>query len=200
MPGWLIAAAASLGMLLIGSARPALAEVAPASAPAVTPYGSRSPAAPAELDLFAFLIGKWEGTAKVRKPDGTMADGGKITWTGRWVLDGSAIADEGQATGPDGRPYFGVSLRRYDRQARAWTVEFINVTANFIRRQVNPRSGSVKRQGDTVVVEAADGDRVAREFYEVLSHDRFVYRIDLSKDHGKTWDTGAIEITMSRVE
>jgi hypothetical protein len=171
-----------------------------ASAPAVTPYGARSPAAPAELDLFAFLVGKWEGTARVRRPDGIMAGGGKVTWIGRWVLDGTAIADEGHAAGPDGNPWFGVSLRRYDGQARAWTVEFINVTANFIRRQVNPRSGSVKRQGDTVVVEAADGDSLAREYYEVSGRDRFVYRIDLSKDHGRTWETGAIEITMARVE
>jgi hypothetical protein len=189
----LIAAAAVLAAVC-GGGTAALAQ------PAVTPYGARSPTAPAELDLFAFLIGKWEGTSKVRMPDGTMGDGGKVTWIGRWVLDGSAIADETHSLMPDGAPGIGVTLRRYDGQARAWTVEFINVPANFIRRQVNPRSGSVKRQGDTVVVEAADGVSLARESYEVSGRDRFVYRIDLSKDGGKTWDTGLAVFTMSRVE
>jgi hypothetical protein len=173
---------------------------ATAQAPAVTPYGSRNPSAPAELDLFAFLVGKWEGTSKVRLPDGTMGDGGPVTWIGRWALDGTAIADETHSLAPGGSPGMGMTLRRYDRQAHAWTVEFINVTANFIRRQVNPRSGSVKRQGDTVVVEAADGASFAREYYQVSGRDRFVYRIDLSKDGGKTWDTGLAEFTMTRVE
>jgi hypothetical protein len=49
-------------------------------------------------------------------------------------------------------------------------------------------------------VEAADGDSLARESYEVSGRDRFIYRIDLSKDRGKTWDTGSVEFTMKRVE
>jgi hypothetical protein len=188
-----IGAAAAAAALVAGAGPAALAQ-----APAVTSYGSRSPSAPAELDLFAFLIGKWQGTSKVRMPDGTLGDGGPVTWIGRWALDGTAIADETHSIAPNGAPGMGMTLRRYD--GHAWTVEFINVTGNFIRRQVNPRSGSVKRQGDTVVVEAADGDSFAREYYEVSGRNRFVYRIDLSKDGGKTWDRSLAEFTMTRVE
>jgi hypothetical protein len=190
----LIAAAA--GMMAIGAAEgnPALAQE-----PVMTAYGVKSPSAPEELNLFSFLVGKWEGTARVRLEDGTFAQG-KVTWVGRYVLDGTAIADEFHAANPDGSPYLGVSLRRFDTQAGAWVVEYLNVTSSFLRRQVNPRSGSVRREGDTVIVTAADGDSLSRERYRVSGRDRFTYGIDLSKDRGRTWDSGSIEITMSRLQ
>jgi hypothetical protein len=194
MTGRLIAGAALAAVLGVGEGRPAMAE-----APAVTAYGERSPFAPAELGLFAFLVGKWEGTARVRLENGTYAEG-KVTWIGRYVLDGTAIADEFHAANPDGSPYLGLSLRRFDAQARRWTVEYINITGSFVRRQVNPRSGAVTREGDAVVVTAVDGDSVSREYYRLTGDDRFVYRIDQSKDRGRTWDMGSIEITMSRIE
>jgi hypothetical protein len=194
MTGRLIAGAALAAVLGVGDGRPAMAE-----APAVTAFGERSPSAPAELGLFAFLVGKWEGTARVRLENGAYAEG-KVTWIGRYVLDGTAIADEFHSANPDGSPYLGVSLRRFDAQARAWTVEYINVTGSFIRRQVNARSGEVTREGDAVVVTAMDGDSFARESYRLSGHDRFVYRIDLSKDRGRTWDSGFVEVTMARIE
>jgi hypothetical protein len=187
------AAAAALTLCASGAAQ------AQAQAQAVTPYGVRSASAPAELDLFAFLVGRWEGTAKAKLPDGTFAET-PVTWIGRWVLDGQAIADEFHSVAPDGGSYLGVSLRRFDPAARAWTVEYVNVTGNFIRRQVNARSGSVTREGDSVVVTAVDGDNVARESYRMSGRDLFVYRIDLSEDRGRTWDTGSIEVTMRRAD
>lgn len=191
MDALLIAAAVAVAAVCGGGT------AAMAQQPAITSYGVKSPSAPDELDLFAFLVGKWEGTARVRLENGTFAEG-KVTWIGRWVLDGTAIADEFHAANPDGTPYLGVSLRRFDADAHAWTVEYLNVTGSFIRRQVNPRSGSVARDGDVVVVTAVDGDSISREYYRVTGHDRFVYRIDLSKDRGRTWDTGSVQIEMSR--
>jgi hypothetical protein len=188
-----IAAAVMAAAVCVGGGTVAMAQ------PAVTPYGSKSPSAPDELGLFSFLIGKWEGIARVRLADGTFAES-KVTWIGRYVLDGAAIADEFHSANPDSSPYLGVSLRQFDARAHAWTVEYINVTGGFLRRQVNARSGSVRREGDTVFVTATDGGTVARESYRVPDRRRFVYRIDTSKDRGRTWDSGSIEITMSRVE
>jgi hypothetical protein len=170
-----------------------------AQEPAVTPYGVKSPSAPDQLSLFSFLIGKWEGTKTVPLPDGTV---GPVTWTwiGRYILDGAAIADELHVAAPSGSLGLGVSIRRFDPQAQAWIVEFINVTNAFIRRQVNPRSGSVTRDANTVVVTGEDGDQITREAYELSGDRQFVYRLDISKDRGKTWDTGLIEMTMTRVE
>jgi hypothetical protein len=42
------------------------------SDPTRTSYGEINPAAPVELQAFAFLIGKWDGTGSTRLPDGTV--------------------------------------------------------------------------------------------------------------------------------
>jgi hypothetical protein len=65
---------------------------------------------------------------------------------------------------------------------------------------VNPRSGSVTREGNTVVVTGEDGDQTGRELYELSGDRQFVYRLDLSTDGGATWDSGVIEMTLARVE
>jgi hypothetical protein len=78
------------------------------SDPSKTTYGERSPHAPQELDVFAFLIGKWDGQGKTALQDGKVAEF-PVTWIGRYILDGTAIADEMHAAAPDGSPYFGIS-------------------------------------------------------------------------------------------
>ena len=75
--------------------------------PAITTYGDRHEAAPEELDLFSFLIGKWEGSGKTRLADGTIAEYDGLSWIGRYVLDGMAIIDELHAPLPDGGTRFG---------------------------------------------------------------------------------------------
>jgi hypothetical protein len=174
-----------------------LAEAQPA-APAITTYGQRSLDAPRELDAFSFLIGKWEGGGKTKLPDGTIAEFGGVTWIGRYILDGMAIADEGHASAPDGSPYLGISFRYYDAPKKAWIVEFLNVTSSFIRRQVNATSGSVTVDGKTVVVLGKDADMWGRETYRVDSHDHWTYSLDLSNDGGRTWNVGQIEMSFSR--
>jgi hypothetical protein len=101
-----------------------------------TTYGERSPHAPQELDVFAFLIGKWDGQGKTTLPDGKVAEF-PVTWIGRYILDGMAIADEMHASSPDGSPYLGISLRQFDANRRTWVIEYLNVTHSFLRRQVN---------------------------------------------------------------
>src|SRR5215471_17964633 len=130
-----------------------MAEAQPGPPVAITTYGERNADAPKELDAFAFLIGKWEGGGKTKTADGKIVEFGGVTWIGRYILDGMAIADEGHASEtPDGKPYFGISFRHYDQSKKAWTVEFLNVTNSFLRRQVNATSGSVTVDGKTVVV------------------------------------------------
>ena len=125
---------------------------------------------------------------------------GGVTWIGRYILDGMAIADEGHASGPDGSPYLGISFRYYDAVKKAWIVEFLNVTNSFLRRQVNPTSGSVTVEGNTVVVLGKDADMWGREIYRVDSHDHWTYSIDLSNDGGRTWNVAQIEMSFSRKE
>ena len=168
--------------------------------PAITTYGDRNEVAPAELDLFSFLIGKWEGSGRTRLADGTVAEYDGLTWIGRYMLDGMAIVDELHAPLPDGGRGLGITLRYFDTDNDAWVVEFLNVSNSFIRRQVNARSGAVEKDGSTVVVTSVSDESISREFYRVIGDDDFVYTIDLSNDAGKTWNRGSIEFTMNRVQ
>lgn len=171
-----------------------------AQQPALTTYGDKHESAPAELDLFSFLIGKWEGAGRTRLADGTVAEYDGLTWIGRYVLDGRAIADELHAPLPGGGRGLGVTLRYFDPDSKSWIVEFLNVTNSFIRRQVNSRSGAVEKDGSTIIVTSVDGESMSREYYRVEDNQRFIYSIDLSSDGGKSWNVGSIEFTMNRVD
>ena len=178
-----------------------MAEAQPRPPAAITTYGERNGDAPKELDAFAFLIGKWEGGGKTKTADGKIVEFGGVTWIGRYVLDGMAIADEGHASEtPDGKPYLGISFRHYDQTKKAWIVEFLNVTKSFLRRQVNATSGSVTVDGKNVVVVSEAPDTWSRETYRVESHDHWTYSIDLSSDGGRSWNVGQIEMNFSRKE
>ena len=167
--------------------------------PSKTIYGDRSPSAPKELAAFAFLIGKFQGTGHARRPDGTVATFGAVTWIGRYVLDGTAIADEGHSHYPDGRPALGVTLRHYDTSRKTWVVEFLNVSESFLRKQVNGRSGSVEVDGQDVRI-VMEGPPAIREIYHVVDPDRWTYRLDLSTDGGRTWNEGQVEMSLRRSE
>lgn len=180
----------------------AMAVGAPAMAQdsSITTYGSRHESAPEELDLFSFLIGKWEGSGKTRLADGTVVGYDGITWIGRYILDGTAIADELHAPLPDGGRGMGVTFRYFDPVNEHWIVEFLNVTNSFIRRQVNAESGSIEMDGTTVIVVSESDQSSSREYYRVLGRDRFDYSIDLTNDGGETWNRGSVEFNLSRVE
>jgi hypothetical protein len=165
--------------------------------PSKTAYGTRSASAPEELGVFAFIVGKWDGTGKTRKRDGTFAEY-PVTWIGRYILDGTAIADEMHVPTPDGSPYLGITLRQYDTNRRTWIIEHVNVTDSFLRRQVNSDSGSVNVSGRTVTVASESREVMVREHYHVPDDDHFVYRLDVSTDVGRSWKKSEIEMTFRR--
>ena len=165
--------------------------------PTKTTYGERSPRAPRELDVFAFLIGKWDGTGRTRLPDGKVAEY-PVAWIGRYILDGTAIADEGHGPYPDGTPFLGITFRQYDQSRKTWIIEFLNVSESFLRRQVHHGSGSVAVSGRIVTVTSESPGVVVREHYVVPDADNWVYRLDSSNDGGRSWNEGAIEFTFHR--
>ena len=169
------------------------------SDPSRTSYGEISHAAPGELRAFAFLIGKWAGKGRTRLPDGTEAEF-PVTWIGRYVLAGTAIADEMHGPAPDGSPYMGISFRQYDVGRGAWVVEYLNVTGSFLRKQVNADTGSVEVRGQDVTVESESPGVKIREHYFVPDDSNFTYRLDVSSDGGASWNAGQIEMTFQRVE
>ena len=173
-----------------------------AAEPAVTTYGDLNPRAPNELRVFSFLVGKWSGPSRVRLENGSYVDRGEVTWIGRYVLDGMAIGDETHSLGPDGKTYFGITLRHFDTNQDAWIVEFLNVPMSFLRRQVNPRSGFVRQDADGIHVIAEDKEAQTqfRETYQVQDQSHFTYSATLSPDGGRTWGPVLYVFEMTRVE
>jgi Protein of unknown function (DUF1579) len=167
--------------------------------PTKTAYGERNVSAPKELDVFAFLIGTWEGKAKAKLADGKVAEV-PFTWIGRYILNGTAIADEAHSIAPDGKPVLGITLRQYDADGKTWVVEFLNVSYSFVRKQVNSRAGSVTVRGRTVTVVSESPGWAGREHYEVMDRDHWRYRLDTSSDEGKNWNEGQLEIAFQRAK
>jgi hypothetical protein len=165
----------------------------------ITSYGERNPHSPRELDVFSFLIGKWQGTGKAKLDGGKFADFA-VSWIGRYILDGTAIADELHSLAPDGSPYLGISLRQYNKKRKTWIIEYLNVSHSFLRRQVNDSSGSVTVDGPTVAVTSGSPDSMSREHYRVVDHDNWAYRLDASNDGGSNWNEGQVEMTFHRSE
>jgi hypothetical protein len=170
-----------------------------AAEPAITTYGERNPQAPDELDLFSFLVGKWSVAGRTRLPAGTYVEW-DATWIGRYILNGMAIADEIHAPAPDGKASLGITLRHFDTNHNSWVVEFLNVSNSFLRRQVNPQSGSVSQEAGAIVVISADAQTRFRETYRVLDRSHFTYIADQSPDEGRTWGPVLFEMTMARLE
>jgi hypothetical protein len=165
----------------------------------ITSYGEKNPDCPSELEAFSFLVGKWQGTGRVKLECGNFADFA-VSWIGRYILDGTAIADELHSLAPDGSPYLGISLRQYDAKKKNWIIEYLNVSNSFLRRQVNGDSGSVGVDGPNVTVVSGTPDSMSREHYRVVDHDSFVYSLDASSDGGSNWNERQIEMTFRRSE
>jgi hypothetical protein len=174
-------------------------EAFPVTDQSKTIYGEVNPGAPAELHVFSFLVGKWGGKGKTKLQDGTVAEF-PVTWIGRYILDGTAIADEMHAPAPDGSPYLGISLRQYNRGRKTWTIEYLNVSGSFLRKQVNGTAGSVNVSGRDVTVASESPGVGILEHYLVPDHNHFTYRLDVSNDGGKNWTRGQIEMTLQRLE
>ncbi len=89
-------------------------------------FGAPNPLAPAALSHFAFLIGKFRCHAKIKSPDGNWQTY-DASWTGRYILDGYAIADEYRMTSPAGDLIvLGVNFRSYSPAQRAWNIKWLN--------------------------------------------------------------------------
>ena len=170
----------------------------PALDPAVTVYGSLNPAAPAELATFSFLVGKWTGTGKYRDAEGNYIDFA-VQWIGRYALDGMAIADEIRRSEAEGGAIDGLTLRFFDTASKAWTIEFLNFSRYFLRKQTNANSGAVIQDGTKVTI-AQSGPEGApgREVYVLIDADHFTYSLDVERDG--VWDEGLVIMELERQE
>jgi hypothetical protein len=187
----------SAGLVLLVMAGGVNAQEATVTDPTKTVHGEGSTRAPKELGTFAFLIGTWDGKGRTRLPDGTFAEY-PVGWVGRYILDGTAIADEVHGVMPDGKPAFGITFRRYDATRATWVIEYLNVDSSFLRRQVREGVGGVTVNGKNVTVTSEAPGLSIREHYLVRDSENWVYRLDVSNDGGQSWNEGGIEFTFRR--
>jgi hypothetical protein len=121
-----------------------------------------------------------------------------VAWIGLYILDGTAIADEAHAPYPDGRPALGIHLSPVrpepaDEGHRVFerlgvVPQAAGASRHGIGRRERPhRHGHLRIAG--VVV---------REHYVVPDADNWIYRLDSSKDGGRSWNEGSIEFIFRR--
>ncbi|MEP4533365.1 MAG: hypothetical protein ABJ004_09765 [Cyclobacteriaceae bacterium] len=84
------------------------------------PFGLLNPTAPPQTADFAELIGTCHCKSVTRNPDKTWADTTTMTWTWKYIMNGTAVQDE--VWRPDGR-YAG-SIRQYHTDSASWVVSY----------------------------------------------------------------------------
>ena len=150
-------------------------------------YGTRNPAAPHELALFDFLIGRWEGTGTFALPDGT-SNAYSMRWTGRYILDGRAIADEARIFGEEGElERLFVTYRYYEPEDRTWIIEAFDALESTLHPQAPAHLGGVQVEHGSISLLTSWPDFIGRERFQNISKDSFEFRLDVSRDNGQTW-------------
>jgi len=155
---------------------------------------TRHPKAPKELDRFAFLIGQWRFDARFKSASG---DGQTFhgTWTGKYILDGHAIADEYRMLGSDGEvAVHGMNFRVYDTVRKVWNIKWLNALDGTWTDLTPEEFGGAKFEGPSVSyifrepAGATKGWATAytRATYTSVSPTLFTWRGDKSDDR-TTW-------------
>ncbi len=89
------------------------------------PFGKLNPEAPAETADYAPLIGICDCKSDIRNPDQSWAETKDMTWTFKYVMNGTAVQDETMFK--DGRS--AGSIRQFIADSSKWYVHFYSNTA-----------------------------------------------------------------------
>ena len=153
-------------------------------------YGKLHPNAPAELGRWEFLIGKRTGGAKLKLDDGTWQTL-KVSWEGRYILDGYAIEDDYRMWTSTGElVVLGRNLRAYDAKKRAWNMKWVNALTGTWTDLGDPKRGGVHVDETSIwyiLDETLANHGLTRATYTNISPDHFTWRGERSND-GKIWE------------
>ncbi|HEV8577729.1 MAG TPA: hypothetical protein VGX68_01505 [Thermoanaerobaculia bacterium] len=152
--------------------------------------GKPNPTAPQELSRFAFLVGRFQGDAKLKREDGTW-ENFKAFWEGRYILDGYAIADEYRMTTPAGELLvLGMNFRSYDAKNKAWNLKWLNALTGTWTDLGPEELGGVVADGKVIsylMKEPVAQHAFTRATYTNISADHFTWQGDRSND-GEEWE------------
>ena len=162
-------------------------------------YGKPNPNAPKELSQFAFLIGRWRGEAIVKGEDGA-PQSFQVTWVGRYILDGYAIADEFRMADAQGNlVMLGQNYRSYNTEKKTWVMKWQEaLTSTWL--DLGPEElGGVTANNAFIAFKARfRPDEIHRITFSNISEDHFTWRAEASTGEQKTW-TEVMVIEVSRV-
>ncbi|NND64193.1 MAG: nuclear transport factor 2 family protein [Flavobacteriaceae bacterium] len=91
---------------------------------AENPFGKLNPEAPPETADYAPLIGSCDCKSEMRNPDQTWGETKDMTWTFKYIMNGTAVQDE--TTFKDGRN--AGSIRQFIADSSKWYVHFYSNT------------------------------------------------------------------------
>jgi hypothetical protein len=186
---------------VIGTVRPAAAAKDDSMDQNERNVGRANPNAPA-LARFAFLIGDWRGEATFTSPDGGRQRFA-VTWLGRYILDGYAIADDYRMTDPSGKlVVLGTNFRTYDAVRQEWNIRWLNALAGTWTELVPNELGGIHFDGPSVTYAfkepAANPGAYTRATYTNVSETHFTWRGEQSDD-AKSWtDFMVVELDRRR--
>ncbi len=148
-----------------------------------------NPNAPPQLAQFAFLIGVWRCEAKLKSPIGIWQSF-KAVWSGRFILDGYAIADEYRMMDAAGDTVvLGLNLRTYNAAGHGWNIKWLNALSGTWTDLAPSELGGVSIHGPSITYafrEPSGAHAYTRATYTNSSKTQFTWRGEKSDD-GKTW-------------
>ena len=152
-------------------------------------FGKLHPKAPPALSHFAFLIGRWKCQAKLKSSKESWQTF-PATWTGRFILDGYAIADE-YTMFSDARDLIvlGMNVRTYDADKRVWHIKWLNALSGIWTDLAAEEFGGVKITGNSISYsfkEPVAAQAYTRATYTKISPDYFTWLGEKSDD-GRSW-------------
>ncbi len=148
-------------------------------------YGKPDPKAGPEVAQFQFLTGDWTVKVQMRVENGALAMLKPHSHVfARYLPDGRTVQQEFSV--PDGS-FFSTQVKAYHVKEKRWINKFINSM-----RQRWTTTYSTWKDGKmvTIVPKGYSGKEKhwSKEIDSEFSTDRFVKRVYLSHDEGKTWE------------
>jgi hypothetical protein len=152
-------------------------------------FGRRNPNAPPELERFDFLIGRFRCKAKLTH-DGEGWQTYDATWTGRYILEGYAIADEYRMSDASGRTVvLGINVRAYDAQSQTWNIKWLDALSGQWWDLGPADRGGITFDGPSIVYafrESMMEHAFTRATYTTVADGRFSWCGE-SSDDAKSW-------------
>jgi GNAT superfamily N-acetyltransferase len=157
-----------------------------------------NPAAPAALSLFAFLVGRFHCETRVKRPDGGF-DTCAAARHGRYILGGLAIADSWRQVGADGGvTQYGLNVRSYDAARGAFVLRWFDALAStWLDMGPEDLGGVTVAAGAIWYLHRVPPGAAERLFpketlFRNTFHDitpaRFLWRAEIARDRGGTWE------------